>query len=152
MVVRHGRNYYSPVEWPAQGLPPGQHLRIRHEVRQTSQLRLLEAKRRAERRIERLLERLLEQEEVKVEVKVEVKAEEKREIRAKTHVPTQRTTQSKIRPDVHREILRETQPILDFGFWIEVSRTAESGAESASCAESVGFLCPAGRDPSSASG
>jgi hypothetical protein len=47
-------------------------------------------------------------------------------------VPTPVATQSSIRREEHRDVLRETQPIFDFGFWIEDWRTAEGGERVAS--------------------
>jgi len=55
--------------------------------------------------------------EVQVEVEVEIQVQ--------THVPTQVTIQFSIGPDEHREILRETQGVLDFGFWIDDWRAAD---------------------------
>jgi hypothetical protein len=65
--------------------------------------------------------------EIKVEVQGKVEVEVKVEIRAKTRVPTPVATQSGMRPDEHREILRETQGILDSRFQIDDWRTAERG-------------------------
>jgi hypothetical protein len=46
-------------------------------------------------------------------------------IQVQTQVPTRRATQSSMRPDVHRDTLRETRGILDFRLPIDVWRTAE---------------------------
>jgi hypothetical protein len=104
------------VEWAAHGLPPGLHLPSHREVCQTLQPLLLEAERRAERRIERLRDKEGVKVEVREKVKVEVKVKTEGEIRVRTHVPTPVATQVGIRPDEHREILRETRGIQDFRF------------------------------------
>ena len=59
--------------------------------------------------------------EVQVEVEVEIQVQ--------THVPTRVATQVATRvsilSDEHRDILRETRPIFDFGFWIDDWRAAD---------------------------
>jgi len=60
----------------------------------------------------RLLKRLLKRRAIQRRIQPRIQVEVKVEIQLQTHVPTQRATQFSIRPDEHRDILRETRPRL----------------------------------------
>jgi hypothetical protein len=93
-------DHNSAGEWAAQRLPPGWHLPIQHETRQTPQLPVLLGEQQAERERERLLERLekrlLELLAIQLRLQPTIQVEIQLVIQVKTQVFVQASTRLRI--------------------------------------------------------
>ena len=107
VVVGHGRNHNSPVEWAARRPLPRLHLPIRHEVQRNLELAELQVEQHAERQLERLQEQLLELLVIQLREQLRIQAKVKLQIQVQTHVLVQVATRLKtLLPVLPGELLR----------------------------------------------